>query len=79
MYCMACSSTATRVLDSRSAPRGAVRRRRECAGCGERFTTFERADLVADEVERAVVDYVRALTATEEMTTHGRPCRRVAR
>jgi transcriptional repressor NrdR len=31
------------VLESRSADDGlAVRRRRECSGCGERFTTFER-------------------------------------
>jgi transcriptional repressor NrdR len=35
----------TRVVDSRAADEGAsIRRRRECAGCGNRFTTFERID-----------------------------------
>jgi len=33
------------VVDSRlSEPGDAVRRRRECAGCGNRFTTYERAE-----------------------------------
>jgi len=31
------------VVDSRTAS-DAIRRRRECTGCGERFTTFERQD-----------------------------------
>jgi transcriptional repressor NrdR len=35
------------VVDSRLAEDGAaIRRRRECAGCGHRFTTFERVDEV---------------------------------
>jgi transcriptional repressor NrdR len=34
-----------RVVDSRMAEDGAaIRRRRECAGCGHRYTTFERID-----------------------------------
>jgi transcriptional repressor NrdR len=42
MDCPHCSSP-TRVLESRRAEDGAaLRRRRECTGCGERFTTFER-------------------------------------
>src|SRR5688500_18535554 len=42
MQCPSCES-GTRVLESRAAEEGrAVRRRRECTGCGERFTTFER-------------------------------------
>lgn len=42
MQCFQCNSP-SRVLESRSADAGAaVRRRRECSGCGERFTTFER-------------------------------------
>ena len=33
------------MVDSRTSEDGtAIRRRRECAGCGRRFTTFERAD-----------------------------------
>jgi transcriptional repressor NrdR len=44
MVCPSCR-TPTRVLESRRAPDGdAVRRRRECASCGRRFTTFERRD-----------------------------------
>lgn len=42
--CPACSSIDDRVIDSREVEEGAaVRRRRECTGCGHRFTTFERA------------------------------------
>jgi transcriptional repressor NrdR len=43
--CPFCSFESTKVVDSRLAePGDAVRRRRECAGCGERFTTYERAE-----------------------------------
>jgi transcriptional repressor NrdR len=43
--CPYCSHPATRVVDSRLAePGDSVRRRRECAGCGERFTTYERVE-----------------------------------
>ena len=45
MHCPFCSSADTRVVDSRLAePGDAVRRRRECEQCGERFTTYERAE-----------------------------------
>ena len=45
MRCPLCSFDSTRVVDSRLAePGDAVRRRRECAGCGGRFTTYERAE-----------------------------------
>lgn len=44
MMCPSCHS-ATRVVESRHAEDGAaVRRRRQCAGCGHRFTTYERRD-----------------------------------
>jgi transcriptional regulator NrdR family protein len=55
---------ATHVLDTRPAGDDAVRRRRECEGCGERFTTWERVDLEATELERKVVEFVRSLGAT---------------
>lgn len=43
--CPFCSSTSTRVVDSRETdPGDAIRRRRECAGCGDRFTTYERVE-----------------------------------
>ena len=48
MRCPLCESDSTRVVDSRLAePGDAVRRRRECESCGERFTTYERAEAPA--------------------------------
>ena len=42
MNCPACGSP-TRTLETRAADGGAaIRRRRQCRRCGERFTTFER-------------------------------------
>jgi transcriptional repressor NrdR len=43
MQCPSCSSTDSKVTDSRDVG-DAIRRRRECAVCGTRFTTFERVD-----------------------------------
>src|SRR3954452_17412024 len=45
MSCPYCGSTQHRVVDSREAA-DAIRRRRECESCGERFTTYERAESV---------------------------------
>ncbi|MDX1448972.1 MAG: ATP cone domain-containing protein, partial [Acidimicrobiia bacterium] len=43
MQCPECARVDSRVIDSRPADGGtAVRRRRECEGCGARFTTYER-------------------------------------
>src|SRR5437763_1357851 len=43
--CPACSSLDDKVVDSRLADEGAsIRRRRECLGCGRRFTTYERVE-----------------------------------
>lgn len=45
MRCPDCSSLDDKVVDSRASDDGsAIRRRRECLGCGHRFTTFERVD-----------------------------------
>jgi transcriptional repressor NrdR len=44
MRCPLCGKAETRVVDSRPAEEAtSVRRRRECESCGQRFTTFERA------------------------------------
>jgi transcriptional repressor NrdR len=44
--CPGCGTDDDRVVDSRPAAAGdAIRRRRECHGCGLRFTTFERVEL----------------------------------
>ena len=41
------------MVDSRlSEPGDAVRRRRECEGCGNRFTTYERAETNVTVVKR---------------------------
>lgn len=46
MRCPFCSHEDTQVKDSRPAEDGAaIRRRRQCPGCGARFTTFERVQL----------------------------------
>ena len=47
MRCPFCGKLDSRVLDTRPVEDGAVtRRRRECAECGRRFTTYERIDHV---------------------------------
>jgi transcriptional repressor NrdR len=46
MRCPFCAHEASQVKDSRPSEDGAaIRRRRQCEGCGARFTTFERVQL----------------------------------
>jgi transcriptional repressor NrdR len=46
--CPYCRATDVKVVDSRTAESGtAIRRRRECLGCHQRFTTFERVEELA--------------------------------
>ncbi|MCC6474953.1 MAG: transcriptional repressor NrdR [Burkholderiales bacterium] len=46
MKCPYCKAEDTGVIDSRLSDDGdSVRRRRECAECGKRFTTYERVEL----------------------------------
>jgi transcriptional repressor NrdR len=52
MHCPRCNADDDKVVDSRAAADGsAIRRRRQCLGCGFRFTTYERVE----EVPIAVV------------------------
>jgi transcriptional repressor NrdR len=45
MKCPFCKVDDDRVVDSRSSSDGfAIRRRRECTGCGRRYTTYERIE-----------------------------------
>ncbi len=44
MTCPYCEHGETKVVDSRVAGKGAIRRRRECLLCSQRFTTFERIE-----------------------------------
>ncbi len=54
MRCPFCGSEDTRVVDSRLAEDGdAVRRRRECLSCSDRFTTLERANLRMPQVVKS--------------------------
>jgi transcriptional repressor NrdR len=51
VHCPFCGADDTKVIDSRLVAEGdSVRRRRECQTCGERFTTFETAELVMPRV-----------------------------
>jgi transcriptional repressor NrdR len=54
MHCPFCGHVETKVNDSRLAAEGRqIRRRRECLSCGERFTTFETAELVMPTVVKS--------------------------
>ncbi len=51
MHCPFCGTDDTKVIDSRLVSAGeSVRRRRECRNCGERWTTFETAELVMPRI-----------------------------
>ena len=51
MLCPFCNAPDCKVIDSRLAAEGRqIRRRRECLSCGERFTTFEIAELVTPKI-----------------------------
>lgn len=51
MHCPFCAHQETKVIDSRLVTDGEqIRRRRECIQCGERFTTFETAELVMPRI-----------------------------
>lgn len=51
MHCPFCQATDTKVIDSRLVSEGVqVRRRRECVECGERFTTYEMAELLMPRI-----------------------------
>ena len=57
--CPACSSIDDKVVDSRANEDGStIRRRRQCLGCGRRFTTFERVEEVSMVVVKRSGDRV---------------------
>lgn len=61
--CPSCHEGEDRVVDSRAAEDGSsIRRRRQCLGCGARFTTFERVE------EPAVVVVVKSDGRREEFS-----------
>jgi len=62
MRCPKCSCQDDKVIDSRAAREGAtIRRRRECLGCGHRFTTYE-------EIERGGLVIVKRDGRREEFS-----------
>lgn len=53
MRCPFCGHKDSRVVDSRDIESGeSIRRRRECAACGQRFSTYERVALSLQVVKR---------------------------
>ncbi|MBS0358121.1 MAG: transcriptional regulator NrdR [Proteobacteria bacterium] len=51
MHCPFCNVDDTKVIDSRLVSDGnQVRRRRECIQCGERYTTYETAEVVMPQI-----------------------------
>lgn len=54
MYCINCGNYSTRVIDSRISDDGkSIRRRRECENCNNRFTTFEKMEIIDLIVEKS--------------------------
>jgi len=54
VHCPFCEAEDTKVIDSRLVAGGdQVRRRRECLTCGDRYTTFETAELVMPRVVKS--------------------------
>lgn len=54
MHCPFCRAEDTKVIDSRLvAEGGQVRRRRECLTCGDRFTTYETAELAMPRIVKS--------------------------
>lgn len=53
MQCPFCGTDEDKVVDSRTAEDGrAIRRRRECSSCGQRYTTYERIEEATLLVEK---------------------------
>lgn len=47
MRCQYCNAAESKVIDSRpTEENNSIRRRRECCGCGRRFTTYEKIELL---------------------------------
>lgn len=61
MRCPFCKTDDARVVDSRTVDEGsAIRRRRECAACGRRFTTAETSLLLVAKRSGAIEPFSRA-------------------
>ncbi len=78
MRCPFCGSKEDKVLDSRESTEGeTIKRRRECKGCGRRYTTFEQIEemvlfVVKSDGKREQFDRRKVLKGLELACT-GRP------
>jgi len=72
--CPACQADESKVVESRVADHGsAIRRRRQCLTCSERFTTFERVDhatlnVLKSSGEREPFDRVKVISGLASAT-----------
>jgi len=66
MKCIFCGNNESKVVDSRYLKDTSIRRRRECLGCGKRFTTYETAETNPMVVTN--VDNMREPFKTEKLT-----------
>jgi transcriptional repressor NrdR len=75
MRCPFCKEDDSRVVDSRTIEEGAaIRRRRECATCGRRFTTAETSVLLVAKRSGVVEPFSRAKVASGvRKACQGRP------
>jgi transcriptional repressor NrdR len=46
MKCPYCGSNNIKTLETRDSPDNTIRRRKECVGCGKRFTTYEYVETI---------------------------------
>lgn len=72
MICPYCAVDKDKVIDSRASDGGVVvRRRRECLGCGKRFTTYERVEktsrlaVVKKDGRRVIFDPQKVLSSIQ--------------
>ncbi len=78
MKCPFCSHPDTQVIETRESEDGAfIRRRRRCASCDKRFTTYERPDVTFPAIVKKDgrrIDYERAkLQASMNLALRKRP------
>lgn len=52
MLCPYCKSEDLKVIDKRTCTETSIRRRRECASCQKRFTTYERIERITLNVQK---------------------------
>ena len=71
MKCPYCGYQESKVVDSRPADEGSIRRRRECLRCERRFTTYETVESLpmvvirATELEQELQNTLERATSTE--------------